>query len=243
MSRSRCRLAHPDLGWRRRARGLGQRQSRDRQATPVAFSLGADVGFTKEKESAMRSVGVPLVLAVTPLLLGVAPSEAVAQRARSMMTSPFRPGMGMSRPMTSNSYSPLMGYSPTSSMPYGGYGGYGMSYGGYSAYETPYGGYSGYQTPYGGYDSSSSSYGASSQAFTVPRLPTTDDVEVSGPLDKPPPRRAIVRLRLPDTWADVGFDGKKVYSSGRARTYVTPELPSARTFKVTATWKRNGRTV
>jgi uncharacterized protein (TIGR03000 family) len=77
----------------------------------------------------------------------------------------------------------------------------------------------------------------------VPKVPTAGDIEVSGPLDTPPPHRAIVRLRLPRTWADVGFDGQKVDSMGRARTYVTPELSGARTFEVTATWKRNGRTI
>jgi uncharacterized protein (TIGR03000 family) len=74
-------------------------------------------------------------------------------------------------------------------------------------------------------------------------VPTDDDIEVSGPLDRPPPRRAIVRVRLPRTWADVGFDGRKVDSMGRARTYVTPELSGPRTFEVTATWKHNGRII
>jgi uncharacterized protein (TIGR03000 family) len=41
----------------------------------------------------------------------------------------------------------------------------------------------------------------------------------------------------------VGFDGQKIDSMGRARTYVTPELRRARTFEVTVTWKHNGRTV
>ena len=109
---------------------------------------------------------------------------------------------------------------------------------------TPSGNYTPYRTPYSCYDSHSPSpsYDAASQARRLPRA-TDDAIEVSGPLETPPPHRAIVRLRLPHTWADVGFDGQKVDSMGRARTYVTPELSGARTFEVTATWKHNGRTV
>jgi uncharacterized protein (TIGR03000 family) len=125
-------------------------------------------------------------------------------------------------------------------MLYGGYGMCAMSPGGYGGYQMPYGDYSAYQVPRGAYTSSSYS---SEQASRLPRVPTDDDIEVSGPLDTPPPHRAIVRLRLPHTWADVGFDGLKVDSMGKMRTYVTPELPRARTFEVTATWKHKGRTV
>src|SRR5262249_36062198 len=54
--------------------------------------------------------------------------------------------------------------------------------------------------------------------------------------------RAIIRVRLPRTWADVSVNGRKVDSMGKTRTYVTPELSAARTFVVTATWQDNGRT-
>jgi uncharacterized protein (TIGR03000 family) len=118
---------------------------------------------------------------------------------------------------------------------------YGMASGGYGAYQMPYGYYDPYQTPCGGYDSSASS--TPPQTSPVPRVPTPDDIEVSGPLDTPPPHRAIVRVRLPRTWVDVGFDGRKVDSMGRSRTYVTPELSRPRTFEVTATWKHKGRII
>jgi uncharacterized protein (TIGR03000 family) len=72
---------------------------------------------------------------------------------------------------------------------------------------------------------------------------SSDDFEVSGPLEAPPPHRAVIRVRLPYTWGEVGFDGRKVDSVGRSRTYVTPELSGARTFEVTASWKTKGRTV
>jgi len=39
----------------------------------------------------------------------------------------------------------------------------------------------------------------------------------------------------------VSFDGRKVDTMGKTRTYVTPELSGARTFVVTATWQDNGR--
>jgi uncharacterized protein (TIGR03000 family) len=183
----------------------------------------------------MRSLGFAFVLGVTLLLLCFAPSATFAQRGRGMMTSPVRPDMGMSQPSMFSSFSPrpMMTSSSAYQTPAGGSG-----MGG-----TPSGNYIPYRIPYGCYDSLSPSSGSSARASQSPRGATADDIEVSGPLPIPPPRRAIVRLRLPRTWIDVGFDGKKVDSMGRERTYVTPELPSARTFEVTATWKHNGRTV
>jgi uncharacterized protein (TIGR03000 family) len=139
--------------------------------------------------------------------------------------------MGMFQPRMLNS-SPLMGSSPASAMPYGGSGMYGM----------PSGGYGAYSMPSRGYGSPTLSTSAPEQPSRLPKAPTADDIEVSGPLNTPPPHRAIVRVRLPRTWADVAFDGRKVDSMGRARTYVTPELSRARTFEVTVTWKNKGRT-
>jgi uncharacterized protein (TIGR03000 family) len=179
----------------------------------------------------MRSIGFTLALAMTLLPRGAVPSEAVAQQTRPR-TSPVQYGMGTPQPEMLISPSPKTASSPASQTPSDGTGTYGASSWGYSAY----------QILYGMYDSPSSS-DAASQASQVPRLPTADDVEVSGPLDTPPPRRAIVRLRLPDVWADVGFDGQKVDSMGRSRTFVTPELSGTRKFEVTATWKHKGRTV
>ena len=131
------------------------------------------------------------------------------------------------------------------SMPYGGYGlmysgGYGS--GGYGSYSTPSGGYGGYDSLYSG------DYGSSSTASSAPAQASQSSgaskatVEVSGPLKTPPPGRALIRLRLPQFWADVSIDGKKVDSVGKVRNYVTPELSAAKTFEVTATWKHNDRT-
>jgi uncharacterized protein (TIGR03000 family) len=212
----------------------------------------------------MRSTSIFLVLAVTPLLIGVTPSESVAQRGRPMMMSRFQPGMQVFRPVMVNPNFLRMRYSPTyqqmpnsgygmSGMSYGGSGGAQSSYGGPSGSRSSYGGYGGSQSPYGGSSGSQSPYGesyltsstsdASSQASTAPKAPISGDVEASAPLTMPPAHRAIVRIRLPHTVADVGFDGQKVDSMGRMRTYLTPDLSRPRTFEVTATWKHDGRTV
>ena len=219
----------------------------------------------------MRSFGVSLALGVAPLLLGAAPSEALAQRGRAMrapampmmspmrpmvmspfapgMTSPFVPGVGLSRfRMVSPASAYMMpagGYGMYA-MPYGGYGsmssgGYGGGGGGYGSSSGSYGGGGGYGSSYGGSGSYSPSSAAVRQANEL-KATAANSVEVSGPLDKPPPRRAVVNVRLPRTWADVSFDGQKVDTMGRSRTYVTPELSGSRTFEVAATWKHNGRT-
>jgi uncharacterized protein (TIGR03000 family) len=165
----------------------------------------------------------------------MAPARPVMAPMRPMM-APFVPGFGMSQ---------LRMVSPTSAymMPYGGYGMSTMPYGGgYGSMSSGgYGGGGGYGSSYGGYGSYSPSSAAVRQASEL-KATAANSVEVSGPLDKPPPRRAIVNVRLPRTWADVSFDGQKVDTMGRSRTYVTPELSGSRTFEVTATWKHNGRT-
>src|SRR5262245_33767126 len=159
----------------------------------------------------MRSLGLSLVLGVTPLLLGGAPS-AVAQRAPPTL-SPFRPGMGMSRPMTfiptalvvaqrpqpvMSPFPPGMGISRPVTFNSSSFGtvssrAYQLPYGGSGTYAMSAGGYSPYQMPYGGYGSYPPSSHAPSQASQSPGVPTADDVEVSGPLNTPPPRRAVIR--------------------------------------------------
>jgi uncharacterized protein (TIGR03000 family) len=146
---------------------------------------------------------------------------------------PFMPGYA-------SAYSTMPGLYGSYPMLYGGYSSYPMS-GGYGSYAMPYGSYGSYPTSgTGGYGSTSSSTPA--QANQSSRVPTSDDIEVSGPLDTPPPHRGIIRIRLPRTWVDVSIDGRKIDSVGKMRTYVTPELPRERTFEVVATWKDNGRT-
>jgi hypothetical protein len=135
-----------------------------------------------------------------------------------------------------SSGSSLPGYGPAS-----GYaGGYPMLSGAYGypmlsgAYPMNYGAstYGSYPTSGGGPPYSVSTT-ASSQGAAAP----AETVEVSGPLDVPPPRRGVIRLRLPREWADVYVNGQKIDAMGKSRTYVTPELPQARTFKIAAVWK------
>jgi uncharacterized protein (TIGR03000 family) len=192
----------------------------------------------------MRSFCSSVALALTPLvLLGTTPRQAEAQGRRPamappnrpMMMHPFRPGLRHFQPMIMFGYSPGAGSSSMSPMSYG------MS----SSYPMPSGGYGSSQMPYGGsssYSLSSSPSPQAKQLAKVPKVPSADDVEVSGPLDKPPPHRAIVRVRLPRTWADVSIDGRKIDTVGKTRYYVTPELSGERTFEVTATWNDKGKT-
>jgi uncharacterized protein (TIGR03000 family) len=92
---------------------------------------------------------------------------------------------------------------------------------------------------YGSYALSTSTLGQGNQSATAPK----EAVEVSGPLDIPPPHRGLIRLRLPRFWADVFVDGQKIDAMGKMRTYVTPELPRGRTFEVVASWQDNGQAI
>jgi len=182
----------------------------------------------------MRSFESALVLAVVSLP-GMLPPMAWSQQTRPMTSR-------TPQPVIVYIYMPGNGHSSMYQTPYAMQGSYQMPYGGYGSYQMPDGaGYYSQMAAPGGYRSSSPS--ASSRANQYYRLPTADDIEVSGPLEIPPPRRAVIRLRLPQTWADVSIDGRKVDCFGQNRTYVTPELTEARTFDVEANWRHNGRTV
>jgi uncharacterized protein (TIGR03000 family) len=161
-------------------------------------------------------------------------SAAQMQRFRPMMLSPaqmarIRDRRRAFQRMLLSAYLAGVGSSSAYQMPYSLSG----------SYQMPYGGYGGYRRPSGGDGSSSS---ATSTGSKLPGAPTADDVEVSGPLEVPPPRRGIIRLRLPNNWASVSIDGRKIDEFGKRRTYVTPELAEPRTFEVAATWDHNGRT-
>ena len=61
----------------------------------------------------------------------------------------------------------------------------------------------------------------------------------SGELKLPPPRAAIVQVRVPARFAHVLFDGEGTHTEGTTRYFVTPELPEGKTchYTVSATWK------
>jgi uncharacterized protein (TIGR03000 family) len=208
----------------------------------------------------MKKVCLSVALGAIALVMA-APAEAAHRRmARPPL---FRPGMGRfhlrafnpfaAARLLSHARGPIL-----STMPFGGfrpagisYGGFGLSaipYGGAGLYPMPWFGFGPYVMPYGGgpYSMSTQGSGAASpepeQASKSSKAPAGGGIEVSGPLETPPPHRAIIRVQLPRTWVDVSIDGRKIDSMGKSRTYVTPELSAPRTFKVTATWKDKGQT-
>jgi uncharacterized protein (TIGR03000 family) len=62
-------------------------------------------------------------------------------------------------------------------------------------------------------------------------------------LPSPPPGTALIRLRVPDEWAKVQFDGETTSTMGLRRTFVTPDLTPGKTYRyvMTVTWTRNGK--
>jgi uncharacterized protein (TIGR03000 family) len=90
-------------------------------------------------------------------------------------------------------------------------------------------------------------------AVSTPAVPAVSDLSgaarevpsVSGPLAVPPPRTAILRVRVPDPSAQVAFDGQNTATTGTVRTFVTPTFRTAdpQTYTVTANWVRNGMPV
>jgi uncharacterized protein (TIGR03000 family) len=60
-----------------------------------------------------------------------------------------------------------------------------------------------------------------------------------------PTTAAGIRLRVPDPFAEVTFDGVPTESVGRTRYYVTPDLTTDKpySYEVTARWKRGNNWV
>jgi len=101
--------------------------------------------------------------------------------------------------------------------------------------------YPGYVYPYSPLpaDPSASAPDTRSAAPAQPDLPT-----VSGPLTSPPPGTAILRVRVPDTWGEVAFNGHDSITSGKVRTFVTPRLTSAgQSDTVSASFVQRGQRV
>jgi uncharacterized protein (TIGR03000 family) len=112
-----------------------------------------------------------------------------------------------------------------SNMGTGRYGsGYGMNPSGYNS-----SGYGNNQSGYGSYPSPSSARTGSAE----PELPhPAGDVRVA------PADAGVIRLRLPDRFADVSFGGHAVSSIGTSRTFVTPRLSPGQKerYEISVTW-------
>ena len=57
-----------------------------------------------------------------------------------------------------------------------------------------------------------------------------------------PSTAGVIRLRVPDEFAQVWFDGEQTSSVGRVRYYVTPDLPSAKfySYALKVQWNKGG---
>jgi uncharacterized protein (TIGR03000 family) len=64
----------------------------------------------------------------------------------------------------------------------------------------------------------------------------------TGPMTTAPATAGVIRLRVPDEFAQVWFDGESTESIGRIRYYVTPDLPSAQfySYALKVQWNNGG---
>jgi uncharacterized protein (TIGR03000 family) len=110
-----------------------------------------------------------------------------------------------------------------------------------------------YTYPYYGYPYSYPAIGPSymtppaSPAPAAPAAPAVPAIglpTVSGPLSSPPPGTALINIRVPDTWAQVSFNGTDSVTSGKTRWFVTPRLGAdGKSYTVSASWAKGGRIV
>jgi len=65
----------------------------------------------------------------------------------------------------------------------------------------------------------------------------TGDIRVA------PADAGVIRLRVPDRFAEILFNGKNISSIGTTRTFVTPNLPPGETdhYKIKVTWGRGNQ--
>jgi uncharacterized protein (TIGR03000 family) len=143
---------------------------------------------------------------------------------------------------------------------YGGYGGYGHGYGGYghgwggyglglgygygSSYYPSYG-YSGY-TPYYSYSPSYYSYSPGYSDYgTYSYAPQTQTYQSFYPPadNTSQDNRVHFMVRVPDSNAEVFFEGTRTQQTGTEREFVSPELTPGRTFTyhIRTRWMDNGQ--
>jgi uncharacterized protein (TIGR03000 family) len=114
----------------------------------------------------------------------------------------------------------------------------------YNIGRNPYNpGYFEYPPAYAGYPVNSAS-AVQSAGYQEPAYGTETAAsqmlpDPTGAMTTAPPTAALIRIRVPDAFAEVEFDGVKTESVGRTRYYVTPDLTSDQPFsyEVTARWQ------
>jgi uncharacterized protein (TIGR03000 family) len=150
---------------------------------------------------------------------------------------PFRGGMGMGGYGMGGSGMGMGGYGMGGSGMGGmGMGGYGMGGSGMGGMGMGGYGMGGSGSSMGsGYGAGSLNYGSSSQQGELPHA--AGDVRVA------PANAAVIRLRVPQQFATVSFNGQSVSSIGTTRTYVTPnvEAGSSWSYEIKATWGTGNR--
>jgi uncharacterized protein (TIGR03000 family) len=82
--------------------------------------------------------------------------------------------------------------------------------------------------------------------------PTYDQLPPGTTITNPDPSRqsnypaggiAQIQMRLPNSEAEVRFDGAETKQKGLMRLYTTPALDGTYSYKVTATWEQNGQRI
>jgi uncharacterized protein (TIGR03000 family) len=82
--------------------------------------------------------------------------------------------------------------------------------------------------------------------YTTPLTTTQSMVpEPTGPIQVPPADAALIRLYVPDPYAEIWFNDARTYSTGSTRYYVSPDLASSKPYyyEVTARWTHDGQAV
>jgi uncharacterized protein (TIGR03000 family) len=114
----------------------------------------------------------------------------------------------------------------------------GLYYPLYGLYYPPYGYY-----PSANYSAQTSLDWLADSGFGGSGGPQAELPHPTGGAAVAPPDAGLIRLRLPDKFAEVSFNGQSISSVGRTRAYVTPQLLAGQTYRylIVATWGQEGQ--
>jgi uncharacterized protein (TIGR03000 family) len=100
-------------------------------------------------------------------------------------------------------------------------------------------------TPYPSYYGDASSLNGQMGTSTTVGPPSLLLPQPTAPIYTPPSGQGEIQLTVPDTFAEVYFDGYKTSSIGSTRYYVTPQLEPGREYDydMTVRWNQNGQPV